>query len=60
LFNGSVPLIAIQMQAFKVGEAITLVFTKVLDELSRGLVDEDEDAEAAPLIGLTGRSVVQN
>jgi hypothetical protein len=48
LFNGNVPLIAIQMQAFKVGEATTLVFTKVLDELSRGLVDEDEDAEAAP------------
>jgi hypothetical protein len=48
LFNGNIPLIAIQMQAFKVGEAITLVFTKVLDELSRGLVDEDEDAEAAP------------
>src|SRR6266481_4812327 len=48
LFNGNVPLIAIQMQAFKVGEAITLIFTKVLDELSRGPVDEDEDAEAAP------------
>jgi hypothetical protein len=48
LFNGAIPLIAIQMQALKVGEAITLVFTKVTDELSRGLVDEDEDAEAAP------------
>lgn len=48
LFNGAMPLIAIQMQAFKVGDNITIVFTKVLDELSRGLVDEDEDAEAAP------------
>ena len=48
LFNGSIPLIAIQMQAIKVGENITLVFTKVMDELSRGLVDEDEDAESAP------------
>lgn len=48
LFNGAVALIAIQMQALKVGDATTLVFTKVLDELSRGLVDEDEDAEAAP------------
>lgn len=48
LFNGSIPLIAIQMQALKVGDAITLVFTKVLDELTRGVVDEDEDAEAAP------------
>lgn len=48
LFNGTMPLIAIQMQALKVGENLTLVFTKVMDELSRGLVDEDEDAEAAP------------
>lgn len=43
LFNGSIPLIAIQMQAIKVGEHQTLVFTKVLDEINRGLVDEDED-----------------
>jgi hypothetical protein len=48
LFNGTIPLIALQMQAMKVGEHTTLIFTKVLDELSRGLVDEDEDAEAAP------------
>lgn len=48
LFNGMIPLIALQMQALKVGEHTTLVFTKVMDELSRGLVDEDEDAEAAP------------
>ena len=44
LFNGTMPLIAIQMQALKVGNNLTLVFTQVLDELSRGLVDEDEDA----------------
>ena len=48
LFNGSIPLIAIQMQALLVGEHLTLTFTTVLNELSRGLVDEDEDAEAAP------------
>ncbi len=48
LFNGTMPLIAIQMQALKVGENLTLVFTTVMDELSRGLVNEDEDAEAAP------------
>src|SRR5262249_48005309 len=35
-------------QALKVGNHTTLLFTKVMDELSRGLVDEDEDAEAAP------------
>lgn len=48
LFNGAMPLIAIQMQALAVGDHVTLVFTTVLDELTRGLIDEDEDAEAAP------------
>jgi predicted transport protein len=48
LFNGALPIIAIQLQAFQVGEHVTLVFTKVLDELQRGLVDEDEDAISAP------------
>ena len=48
LFNGTIPLIAIQMQALKVGDSLTVVFTKVMDELSRGLIDEDEDAKAAP------------
>jgi hypothetical protein len=48
LFNRMIPLIAPQMQAFKIGDHTTVVFTKVMDELARGLVDEDEDAEAAP------------
>jgi len=48
LFNGTIPLIAIQMQALQVGENVTLIFTTVMDELTRGFVDEDEDAEAAP------------
>jgi predicted transport protein len=48
LFNGTIPLIAIQMQALKVGDNVTLVFTTVMDELSRGYIDEDEDAESAP------------
>jgi len=48
LFNGTIPLIAIQMQALKIGDTVTLVFTKVLDELDRGYIDEDEDAESAP------------
>jgi hypothetical protein len=48
LFNGTIPLIAIQIQALRIGENVTLVFTTVMDELTRGLVDEDEDAEAAP------------
>jgi len=48
LFNGTMPFIAIQMQALQVGENLTLVFTKVMDEFSRGPVDEDEEAEALP------------
>ena len=48
LFNGTMPFIAIQMQALQVGDNVTLVFTKVMDEFSRGLVDEDEEADAVP------------
>lgn len=48
LFNGHIPLIALQMQALKVGDKTTLVFTTVMDIMARGMVDEDEDAEAAP------------
>ena len=48
LFNGTIPFIAIQMHALKVGDNVTLVFTTVLDEMTRGLVDEDEDAAATP------------
>lgn len=44
LFNGAIPLILIQMQALKVGEHLTLVFTKVLDKLTLGTIDEDEEA----------------
>jgi hypothetical protein len=34
LFNGTIPLIAIQMQALRVAGKLTLVFTRVIDELS--------------------------
>ena len=43
LFNGFIPLIAIQMNALQMDENISLVFTTVLDQLTLGLVDEDED-----------------
>jgi hypothetical protein len=56
LFNGTIPFIAIQMQAYAIGENLTLVFTMVMDELSRGLVDDDERAEATP----TDRSYWEN
>ncbi len=42
LFNGMIPLVAIQMKALRTGNQVGLVFTTVLDQLSLGLVDEDE------------------
>lgn len=42
LFNGSIPLVALKMSAFQVNDAIALTFVKVLDEMTLGLVDEDE------------------
>ena len=45
LFNGFIPLVAIQMNAFKFGDEVGLVFTKVLDEMPLGLVDEDEEIQ---------------
>jgi hypothetical protein len=45
LFNGMIPLIAIQMSALKIADQLGLVFTKVLDKLQLGLADEEEVAE---------------
>ena len=47
LFNGVIPLIAIQMSAVKIGNTISLLFTKVLDQTNLGLVDEDEEVYEA-------------
>ena len=43
LFNGSIPLMAIQVSAIETGEGVGLHFTKVLDVQPLGLVDEDEE-----------------
>ncbi len=42
LFNGHIPIIAIQLTAIEMPEGMGLVFTKVLDTVKLGLVDEDE------------------
>lgn len=42
LFNGAIPLIALKMTAYKVGEQTALTFVKVLDEMAYGLVGDDE------------------
>ena len=45
LFNGHIPLIAIQLNALKIGDDIGLMFTTVLDELPLGLIEEDEEVK---------------
>src|SRR5438128_6046348 len=45
LFNGSIPLVAIQMNAVKFGEQVSLVCSTVLGEVRLGLVDEDEEVQ---------------
>lgn len=49
LFNGTIPLIAIQMRAIQLqqGNTVSLVFTTVLDQVQLGLVDEDEEVHEA-------------
>ena len=42
LFNGFIPIIAIQLQAFRVDGALTLVATRVIDMLSLATEEEDE------------------
>jgi hypothetical protein len=46
LFNGFIPLVAIQLSAIRLGDSVSLICTKVLDEMQLGLVDEDEEVQA--------------
>src|SRR5207244_2516133 len=46
LFNSAIPLIAIQMNAIEVSDAVTLVFTTVLDQVP--IVVEDDDGADEP------------
>nr|QNO54716.1 hypothetical protein PDBAIGND_00022 [Methanosarcinales archaeon ANME-1 ERB7] len=45
IFNGFIPLIAIQMNAYKVKDDYFLLSTTVLDEMSLGLLEEEEIRE---------------
>jgi hypothetical protein len=44
LFNGMIPLVALKMTAYKVGDDYALTFVKVLDELTYG--DDEEEPPA--------------
>lgn len=46
LFNGNIPLIAIQLSAWRFDDSVSLVFSKVLDEVTLGLVGDDEEVQA--------------
>ena len=43
LFNGAIPIIAMQMKALKHEDHVGLFFTKVLDQTEVGQVDDDEE-----------------
>jgi predicted transport protein len=45
LFNGMIPLVAIQMSALRLHDNVGLVFTTVLDQMTLGLVDDDEEVQ---------------
>lgn len=45
LFNGFIPLIAIQLNAVRLGDQITLVATRVLDETTLGPDDDADEAQ---------------
>ena len=42
LFNGAIPLIALQVSAYEDGEDVSLVFTKVMDRIDLGTDEEEE------------------
>jgi hypothetical protein len=46
LFNGFIPLIALQMSALRFDDQISLVFTKVMDAMSLGMPDDDEAVQS--------------
>lgn len=50
LFNGFIPLIAIQMNAYSYGNQVGLIFTKVLDEMPLGLLEEDDESSFEQVI----------
>ena len=48
LFNGFIPLIAIQLRALEVDGALTLTATKVVDVVTLGMDDEEEEEASEP------------
>lgn len=54
LFNGFIPIIVLQLTAIETEQGIGLHFTKVVDALRLGLIDDDESgADGSGLLGST-------
>ena len=47
LFNGTIPLMALQMSVIQRDDTVSLLFTTVVDQLRLGLVYEDEEVHEA-------------
>jgi len=47
LFNGFIPLVALQLNAVQIESKVSLIFTTVLDQMVLGLDDDDEEKEKA-------------
>lgn len=45
LFNGFIPLVAIQLAAFSIKNSISLVATTVLDQMQLGLIEEGDEPQ---------------
>lgn len=45
LFNSAIPMVALQLNAIQLEDKIILSFTRVLDEVSSGVIDEEELSE---------------
>jgi hypothetical protein len=46
LFNGFIPIVAIQLNAVKIGDQITLVAATVLNQMTLGTSEEEDEKEA--------------
>lgn len=47
LLNGHIPLIVLKMTAVEVGDDISIIFTKVIDDVQLGVPDDDENSDPA-------------
>ena len=45
LFNSAIPIVAVQMSALGIGDQVALVFTTVLNELTRGVEEEGDEGQ---------------